>query len=149
MTEPAPFTELPTQLLAPDALPPTRTRPGDAAYDLTAHEGAVLDPGARAVVGTGVAVAIPDGWCGLIVPRSGLAAREGVVPVLGLIDPNYRGELRITLRNQGAAPYLVHAGDRIAQLLLVPFGAPRIRLCAELPPAPDDRGTGGFGSSGR
>jgi dUTP pyrophosphatase len=126
-----------------------RSRAGDAAYDLSALNDVVIASGERTVVGTGVAVAIPDGWCGLIVPRSGLAAREGVVPVLGLIDPNYRGELRITLGNQGADDYSVTVGDRIAQLLLVPFGSPEIALVAQLPDGPDDRGAGGFGSSGR
>ena len=140
---------LPTQLLDPAATAPARSRAGDAAYDLTALAGESIAPGARTVVGTGVAVAIPDGWCGLIVPRSGLAARDGVVPVLGLIDPNYRGELRITLRNQGSAEYVVTAGDRIAQLLLLPFGGPAVELVDQLPPGPHDRGTGGFGSSGR
>ncbi len=140
---------LPTQLLDPAATAPARSRAGDAAYDLTALAGESIAPGARTVVGTGVAVAIPDGWCGLIVPRSGLAARDGVVPVLGLIDPNYRGELRITLRNQGEDAYDVEAGHRIAQLLLVPLGAPAVAVVDELPQAPDDRDTAGFGSSGR
>lgn len=140
---------LPTQLLDPAAAPPARSRSGDAAYDLSALAGATIAPGSRVVVGTGVAVAIPEGWCGLIVPRSGLAARDGVVPVLGLIDPNYRGELRITLRNQGDEVYAVSAGDRIAQLLLLPFGGPAVAIVDELPLGPDDRGTGGFGSSGR
>mgnify|MGYP000962603201 CR=1 FL=1 len=140
---------LPTTLLDPRAKPPARSRSGDAAYDLAALDGCVIEPGGRALVGTGVAIAIPAGWCGLIVPRSGLAARDGVVPVLGLIDPNYRGELRITLRNQGDTRYDVEAGHRIAQLLIVPFGAPAIELVGELPEAPDDRDTSGFGSSGR
>ncbi len=144
-----PFDTLPTKLLDPRAVPPSRTRSGDAAYDLAALDDCRIEPGARSLVGTGVAVAIPAGWCGLIVPRSGLAARDGVVPVLGLIDPNYRGELRITLRNQGEDAYDVEAGHRIAQLLLVPLGAPAVAVVDELPPAPDDRDTAGFGSSGR
>lgn len=140
---------LPTRLLDPRATAPTRTRDGDAGYDLTALETALLAPGARLLAGTGVAVAIPAGWCGLIVPRSGLAARHGVVPVLGLIDPSYRGELKVTLRNMGDRPHRIEAGDRIAQLLLVPFGTPEIELVAELPASPDGRGSDGFGSSGR
>lgn len=142
-------TTLPTQLLDPAAQAPARSRAGDAAYDLSALAATTIGAGEREVVGTGVAVAIPDGWCGLIVPRSGLAARDGVVPVLGLIDPNYRGELRITLRNQGHEAYRVAAGDRIAQLLLLPFGSPAVAIVDALPPGPDDRGSGGFGSSGR
>lgn len=140
---------LPTRLLDPRAAPPARSRPGDAGYDLAALDAVTLAPAERRLVGTGVAVAIPDGWCGLIVPRSGLAARYGVVPVLGLIDPNYRGELKVTLRNMGAETHTIAAGDRIAQLLLVPFGAFDPVLVDELPAGPDDRGEDGFGSSGR
>lgn len=140
---------LPTRLLDPRATPPQRTRDADAGYDLTALDGLTLGPGERAVAGTGVAVAIPAGWCGLIVPRSGLAARHGVVPVLGLIDPGYRGELKVTLLNTAAEPHRIKPGDRIAQLLLVPFGSPQIELVEQLPASPDGRGSDGFGSSGR
>jgi dUTP pyrophosphatase len=87
--------------------------------------------------------------CGLVVPRSGLAARHGVMPALGLIDPNFRGELCVTLLNTGAEPFRAEAGDRIAQLLLLPFWAPVLTVVDELPPSPDDRGAGGWGSSGR
>ncbi len=140
---------LPTSLLDPRATPPSRTRDGDAGYDLSVLDAVTLAAGERVLAGTGVAVAIPSGWCGLIVPRSGLAARHGVVPVLGLIDPGYRGELKVTLRNMGERPHRIEAGDRIAQLLLVPFGSPQVELVAQLPPSPDGRGSDGFGSSGR
>jgi dUTP pyrophosphatase len=108
-----------------------------------------LAPGGRAKVPTGVAIALPGGLCGLVVPRSGLAARHGVLPALGLIDPNFRGELCVTLRNTGAEPFRAQVGDRIAQLLLVPFWAPALTVVDELPPSPDDRGVDGWGSSGR
>jgi dUTP pyrophosphatase len=87
----------------------------------------------------------------LVVPRSGLAARHGlsVVNGPGLVDPNYRGELRVVLVNLGDARFEAAPGDRIAQLLLVPFVAPDLLVVDELPPAPDDRGENGFGSSGR
>ena len=143
--------ELQVQLLHPSAVPPARTRAGDAGFDLRCLEGFSLAPGERGVIGTGVAVALPEGACGLVVPRSGLAARHGlsVVNGPGLIDPSYRGEIRVVLVNLGAEPYAGEPGDRIAQLLLVPFAAPETRVVDELPASADGRGTGGFGSSGR
>src|SRR4051794_29410175 len=143
--------ELAIQLLHPDARPPARTRSGDAGYDLSCVEPFELAPGERAMVPTGVAVAIPAGMCGLVLPRSGLAIKHGIscVNAPGLVDPNYRGELRVILINHGAEPFAAQAGDRIAQLLLVPFLAPDVVVVEELPHGGDDRGTGGFGSSGR
>jgi dUTP pyrophosphatase len=100
---------------------------------------------------TGVAIALPPGLAGLVVPRSGLAARHGISVVNGpgLVDPNYRGELRVILVNLGAERFEGQAGDRIAQLLLVPFVAPAVRVVDALPTSPDERGENGFGSSGR
>jgi dUTP pyrophosphatase len=141
--------QLEIQLVREGARAPERSRPGDAGYDLRCLEPVALAPGARAKVGTGVAIALPSGFCGLVVPRSGLAARHGVMPTLGLIDPNFRGELAVTLLNTGTEPYHAEAGDRIAQLLLLPFWAPALAIVDELPPSPDDRGTDGWGSSGR
>jgi dUTP pyrophosphatase len=139
------------RLLRPDARPPERTRAGDAAYDLRCVEPFELAPGERAVVPTGVAVAVPEGAAGLVVPRSGMAARHGISVVNGpgLIDPSYRGEVKVVLVNLGAEPYRGEAGDRIAQLLLVPALTPEIRTVGELPPSADGRGEAGFGSSGR
>jgi dUTP pyrophosphatase len=146
-----PAADLDVQLLHPRAHPPERTRPGDAGYDLRAVEGFALAPGARAVVPTGIALALPPGVAGLVVPRSGLAARHGlsVVNGPGLIDPNYRGEVRVVLVNLGDERYEGAAGDRIAQLLLVPYWGPGVRVVDALPPSGDDRGANGFGSSGR
>ena len=143
--------DLEVQLLHPDAQPPARTRPGDAGFDLRCVEAFALAPGERAVVPTGVAVALPEGVAGLVVPRSGLAARHGlsVVNGPGLIDPTYRGEIRVVLVNLGEERYEGEAGDRIAQLLLVPFFAPATRVVETLPPSADERGANGFGSSGR
>jgi dUTP pyrophosphatase len=141
--------DLEVQLLHPAARPPERSRPGDAGYDLRCLESVVLASGGRRKVATGVAIALPEGVCGLVVPRSGLAARHGVVPTLGLIDPNFRGELCVTLMNTGSEPFRAEAGDRIAQLLLLPFWAPALTVVDELPPSPDDRGVNGWGSSGR
>jgi dUTP pyrophosphatase len=143
--------ELQVRLLHPAAQPPARTRPGDAAYDLRCTAGFSLWPREHATVPTGVAVALPQGVAGLVTPRSGLASRHGIslVNSPGLIDPNYRGEIRIVLVNLGDARFEARAGDRIAQLLLVPFVAPDVSVVEELPPSPDDRGEHGFGSSGR
>jgi dUTP pyrophosphatase len=142
---------LEVRLLHPLAAAPERTRAGDAGYDLRAVEPFSLAPGERATVPTGIAVALPPGIAGLVVPRSGLAARHGlsVVHGPGLIDPNYRGEIRVVLVNLGDEPFSGEAGDRVAQLLLVPYVAPEIVTVTELPPSPDDRGELGFGSSGR
>ena len=139
------------QLLHPGARAPQRTRPGDAGLDLRCLEAFTLAPGERATVGTGVAIALPDGLAGLVVPRSGLAARHGISVVNGpgLIDPTYRGEVKVVLVNLGQEQFAAGAGDRIAQLLLVPFSAATTQVHDELPPSADDRGTAGFGSSGR
>jgi dUTP pyrophosphatase len=143
--------ELQVRLLHPAARPPVRTRPGDAAFDLRCTEGFSLWPREHATVPTGVAIALPAGVAGLVTPRSGLASRHGIslVNSPGLIDPNYRGEIRIVLVNLGEARFEARAGDRIAQLLLVPFVTPDVSVVDELPPSPDDRGEHGFGSSGR
>src|SRR5262245_6019540 len=97
--------ELEIALVREGARAPERSRPGAAGYDLRCLEPVVLGPGAREKVPTGVAIALPAGMCGLVVPRSGLAARDGVVPVLGLIDPNFRGELCVTLMNTTSSPF--------------------------------------------
>ena len=129
--------ELEVKLLHPDAALPARTRAGDAGYDLRCVEPFVLRPGERALVPTGLALALPPGMAGLVLPRSGLAHRHGVTCANspGLIDPNYRGELRVVLVNLGRETYRGHAGDRIAQLLLVPCLTPDVRAVDELPPS--------------
>jgi dUTP pyrophosphatase len=130
---------------------PARTRAGDAAFDLSCVEGFSLAPGERAMVPTGVAVAIPPGMAGLVLPRSGLAFKHGIscANAPGLVDPNYRGELRVILINHGTEAFTAAAGDRIAQLLVVPFVAPELVVVESLPDGGDDRGVNGFGSSGR
>jgi dUTP pyrophosphatase len=136
--------------LSETARPPARAHDGDAGYDLHAAEPAKLGPGERSSVGTGIAVAIPDGYAGLVLPRSGLAARHGisVVNAPGLIDAGYRGEVRVLLLNTDRErSFEVTAGDRIAQLLVVRVEGPELEEAAKL----DDtgRGPGGFGSTGR
>jgi dUTP pyrophosphatase len=136
--------------LAVAARPPTQAHDGDAGYDLRAAEAATIAPGERASVGTGIAVAIPEGQAGLVLPRSGLAARHGIslVNAPGLIDSGYRGELRVLLLNTDRSePFTIEPGDRIAQLVLVRVEAEELEEVTELDETA--RGVGGFGSSGR
>jgi dUTP pyrophosphatase len=137
------------RLLNADAVPPRRTRGGDAGYDLRATERVSIPQEGRRLVGTGVAVALPEGVAGLVTPRSGLAIEHGLglLNAPGLIDPNYRGEIKVILHNTSERRYTVEIGDRIAQLLLVPYWAPELAVVEQLPAS--ERGAGGFGSSGR
>jgi dUTP pyrophosphatase len=125
-------------------------RPGDAAADLPARVAVEVAPKERQLVPTGFAVAIPEGACGLILPRSGLALKRGVTLLNspGLIDSGYRGELCVLLYNSSEAPVQIDRGQRIAQLLVLAVDQLRLIECGELPPGPDDRGSQGFGSSG-
>jgi dUTP pyrophosphatase len=142
---------LPILRLDPDLPLPAYARAGDAGADLVAREGVVLKAGGgRAMVPTGVAVAIPEGYAGLVLPRSGLAARHGVTVVNapGLVDAGYRGELTVVLLNTDPdADYEVHRGDRIAQLVIVAVAMVDFDVVDELPAS--ERGGGGFGHSGR
>jgi len=137
--------------LDPDATSPSYARPGDAGADLVANEDALLPRGGgRALVGTGLAVAIPEGYAGFVQPRSGLALRHGVtcLNTPGLIDSGYRGELKILLVNTDPVEaYQVHRGDRIAQLVVQAVEEVRFVAVEEL--ADSHRGAGGFGHSGR
>lgn len=131
------------------AVLPTRAHDGDAGLDLYALEGAVLEPGDRASVATGIAVEIPAGHAGLVLPRSGLALRHGIalVNAPGLIDAGYRGELRVLLLNTDRSrPFQISAGDRIAQLLVIRTETAALLEVEEL--SDSTRGAGGFGSSG-
>lgn len=128
---------------------PSRAHQGDAGLDLHAAERATLGPGERASIGTGIAVEIPPGHAGLVLPRSGLARDHGIalVNAPGLIDPGYRGELRVLLLNTDReAAFEIEPGARIAQLLLTPFTGAEPVEAAEL--SASARGDGGFGSSG-
>jgi dUTP pyrophosphatase len=135
--------------LDPAARLPARAHEDDAGYDLHALEAATLAPGARAMVRTGIALELPLRHAGLVLPRSGLAARHGIalVNAPGLIDYGYRGEVKVLLLNTDRdTPFDIAAGDRIAQLLVVPIAAPDIVEVDAL--AATARGEGGFGSSG-
>jgi dUTP pyrophosphatase len=135
--------------VSPDALVPTRAYEHDAGLDLRAAEQRVLEPGERASVRTGIAVEIPSGHAGLVLPRSGLADRHGIALVNGpgLIDAGYRGEIRVLLLNTDQREaFAVSPGDRIAQLVLVRIESPPVLEVEEL--SSSERGPGGFGSSG-
>jgi dUTP pyrophosphatase len=135
--------------LHPSAVLPTRAHAGDAGLDLYACEAATLGPGERAGVGTGIAVEIPLCQAGLVLPRSGLAAKHGIalVNAPGLIDAGYRGEIRVLLLNTDRRTnFEIAPGDRIAQLLLLAVELPAVEEVESL--SDSDRGTGGFGSSG-
>lgn len=143
------MSKLRVRRLDPGALLPTRAYADDAGLDLYALEPAELCPGERASIRTGIAVEIPAGQCGMVLPRSGLAQRHGIalVNAPGLIDSGYRGEVRVLLLNTDRREsFSVSAGDRIAQLVLVRVETPEVAEVAEL--ALSRRGTGGFGSSG-
>ena len=138
------------RLLRKGARLPSRAHVGDAGLDLHAVEPATIGPGKRANIGTGIAVEIPPGHAGLVLPRSGLAAEHGIalVNAPGLIDSGYRGELRVLLLNTDPAEtFRVEPGDRIAQLVLTPIALTEPVEAAAL--TDSSRGTGGFGSSGR
>jgi dUTP pyrophosphatase len=140
--------ELPIQKVRPDAVVPARAYAGDAGLDLAATERIELRPGERGVVPTGLAVAIPEGYAGFVQPRSGLASRHGItiVNTPGLVDSGYRGELMVVLHNTDRAePFVVEAGMRIAQLVVLPIPEVEVIEVEELPAT--ERGTRGFGSS--
>jgi dUTP pyrophosphatase len=128
---------------------PEYAHPGDAGADLHAAEAVRLEPGERATVGTGVSIALPDGFVAFVVPRSGLAAKHGITIVNspGTVDAGYRGEIRVTLLNTDrSASYAVAVGDRIAQLIVQPITRARFIQVERLPGS--ERGESGFGSTG-
>ena len=139
---------VPVRVVATDLPLPAYAREGDAGLDLHAAADVALAPGGRALVPTGLAVAIPPGFAGFVLPRSGLALRHGVtlLNTPGLIDAGYRGELQVLLVNLGDAPVKLSRGDRIAQLVVQRVEHVTLTPVAELPPSP--RGAGGFGSTG-
>ena len=146
--------EIPALLLTDTAQMPSRAHEDDAAFDLHADESLRLAPGARATVATGVALALAPGTCGLVLPRSGLAARHGVTVLNapGLIDPGYRGELKVVLLNTDAQqPFELRHGDRVAQLLVLETAAVTLAATGTAGAAFGEtvRGAGGFGSTGR
>lgn len=145
----SPMPPLRVRRLHPDAVVPRYAHPGDAGMDLSSVERIELAPGGHGAVATGLAVAIPDGWVGLVHPRSGLARRHAVTVTNapGTIDAGYRGEVVVLLSNLGTESVVLEAGERVAQLVLQEVGHLEVEEVDDL----DDtaRGTGGFGSTGR
>ena len=134
-------------IIAPDV--PAYAHPGDAGADLVSTEALRLEPGQRALVGTGVRIALPDGYVAFVVPRSGLATKHGITIVNspGTVDAGYRGELKVTLLNTDAREaYDIGVGDRIAQLIVMPVSRANFIPVQQLPDSL--RGDGGFGSTG-
>jgi dUTP pyrophosphatase len=141
--------QLPIRRLREDAVVPERAYSGDAGLDLAACDRVELGPGQRAVVGTGLAVAIPEGYAGFVQPRSGLASRHGIsiVNSPGLIDSGYRGEVKVVVLNTDrTTPFVVDPGMRIAQLVILPLPELEVVETDELPET--ERGVRGYGSSG-
>lgn len=139
---------IPLKRLDPNLPVPAHAHPGDGGVDLYARESATLEPGERAIVPTGVAVAIPEGFAALVTPRSGLAARSGlgVVNSPGLVDSGYRGEIKAILVNLGSETIQIERGERIVQMVVVPVSTQEFEVVDELPES--SRGAGGFGSTG-
>lgn len=135
--------------LAPGATAPTRATEGSAGYDLTANKTTILIPGERALVSTGVSLQLPADLAASVRPRSGLAAKHGitVLNTPGLIDPDYRGEIKVILYNAGHQPFWVNRGDRIAQLTFEHTLTPELEQAESLDET--ERGAGGFGSTGK
>ena len=141
---------LPIRRLDPRAILPARSHPGDAGLDLRALDAHTLGPGEREQIATGLAIELPPGHAGLVLPRSGLAAHHGIalVNAPGLIDEGYRGEIQVLLLNTDRGqPFEIAAGDRIAQLVVVAVALPQPVEHVEL--ADSARAAGGFGSTGR
>ena len=127
---------------------PGFAHPGDAGADLRSAEALTIAPGGRALVATGISMAIPEGHGGFVLPRSGLAVRHGVTVLNapGLVDAGYRGELKVALINHGSESFEIHVGDRIAQLVVMAVAAPEYDVADTLETT--ERGSGGFGSTG-
>lgn len=140
---------IPIKILNPLAsLPSLAYGDGDAGMDLASAADLTLKPGERALVPTGIAIAIPRGYGGFVQPRSGLAARHGITLTNspGLIDSNYRGEIKVIIHNTGGEDFVIGVGDRIAQLVIMPVVRAELKQVDELPDT--ERGENGFGSSG-
>lgn len=134
------------QKLHPRAILPTKASSGSAGYDLSSIENIIIDPGGKALIRTGLKIAIPENTYGRVAPRSGLAVRHGIDVGAGVIDADYRGEVSVLLFNHGKDCYHVHAGSRIAQLILERILTPDVEEVDVLDAT--ERGEGGFGSSG-
>lgn len=135
------------KLLSDSSLPPRYAQPGDAGADLFADEDAIVHARGQKLIRTGVALEIPEGYFGLVRPRSGLATKYGIgINTSGVIDSGYRGEISVTLINHTDANYMVNQGDRIAQILILPVEQATFNIVSDL--SDSVRGSGGYGSTG-
>ena len=132
-----------------EKLVPKHANEGDAGLDLRAKEPVLIEPGKTGRVGTGLKMAIPEGYFGMVAPRSGLAAKHGITMANtpGIVDSGYRGEVKLPLHNLSNRPYVVEEGERVAQMILVPYISAKCRQVDDL--GETERGTGGFGSTGK
>ena len=135
------------QLLNPDASLPSRGSEKAAGMDLHSAEDCIIEPTERRLVSTGIAVAVPHSTYGRVAPRSGLAVKHGIDVLAGVVDEDYRGEVKVALINHGTEPFVVNKGDRIAQLIIESISRPVIEVVASLEDT--TRGSGGFGSTGK
>lgn len=133
--------------LTDDARLPVKGSPAAAGFDLFASEEKILKAGTHDSVSTGIAITVPEGCAGLIWPRSGLAVKHGIDTLAGVVDSDYRGEVRVVLANHGKADYTIQKGDRIAQMLIQKIESVAVQEAGTL--TETARGAGGFGSSGR
>jgi len=131
--------------LVEHAVVPQRATEGSVGYDLSSAEDAIISPGERLAVSTGIAVGLPEGTYGRIAPRSGLAYKHGIDIFAGVIDPDYRNEVKCILYNSGTEPFVIKTGDRIAQLVLEVVKTPEVAVVLEMN---ETSRTGGFGSTG-
>lgn len=140
---------VPILIVAEEGMLPSYAKPGDAGADLRASHSGEIAPGKRLLVKTGVKIALPAGYVGLIHPRSGLAAKHGITVLNspGTIDSGYRGEIMVTLLNTSDDKFMFETGDRIAQLIIQSYETAKFVVVSQLPDS--DRGEAGFGSSGR
>lgn len=141
--------QLQVKKLAPEAQLPTRAHDTDAGFDLYSPIGVNISVGATVTIPTKLAISLPENTVGLIYPRSSLGTRHGIVlaNTVGVIDSGYRGEIMLVVTNHGNRPYTIHAGDRVAQMIVTPYYAPDVIEVSDLDAS--DRGTGGFGSTGQ
>jgi dUTP pyrophosphatase len=137
---------IPYQLDAEGIDPPHYAHPGDAGFDLRASEELTIPAGGKAMAPTGLRLAIPDGYVGLIWDRSGLAAKHGIHCLAGVVDSGYRGEVKVVMQNLGSEPFVVERGMRIAQMLIQPVAGAELTRVESLEES--SRGEGGFGSTG-
>ena len=137
------------KLTNPNATVPTRGTADAAGYDLYACEGSIIEPGTTVKINTGVVAEIPSGYFGAVFARSGLATKQGLRPAnaVGVIDSDYRGDIIVALYNDSSQPRAINIGDRIAQLVIIPYVSPALTVVSEI--SDTDRGAGGFGSTGK